>query len=741
MKRALLMSWLIAIQLAAFGCQGFSLKMWDSKPVSDDDEEGPLKTSYIADQVNIAGMHPIMVEGVGLVTRLDGTGEDPAPSLWRTTLLEDMKRRSVEKPEQLLRSPNTALVLIRAAIPPVIKYGERFDVEIVLPPRTEATSLAGGWLLEADLAEKFDPVPGSGRIHSGHILAKCRGPVMLTSGDGSKDSQASLLKRGKVLGGAVYVGGILHEKRKIGLYVRNEFKSQRQTRKISDRIGARFHYHDRGVKKGMANPKTDQHIELTIHPKYKDNYVRYLQVIRRIAMNETPVQQRRRIERLSRDLLDPDKASIAALELEAIGKEGAPVLKEGLKSSNAEVQFYSADALAYLDDSSGVEVLEKMAREEPAFRVYALASLTNLEGVANERLKNLMNDPSAETRYGAFHALRTIDKLDPFLAKEKIGDEFMMYTLRTSGEPLVHLTRHNVSEIALFGSDQRLQPPFSLDAGRHILISGQAGRDVVTVSRFEPGKPDRKEVVSTRLAEVIRAIGKLDGTYPDTVQFLTQAKASACLSARLEYDALPQGGRFYHRPVQVASGGPRSERKQTRIGKLTDTPNLYPTIKDNKPTSASESESPVETLPTNPEASGDDRVASHETEQEAAKPKQENQGFLSRLFPQRTAPGEKPAEPEPESPSPPSERRTTESRPPRTGRDAAAAPASDSRNRTGSARPATTSRPPQEPAIDQVVFEPGSNPPATRPQGGVPTAAPNRSPAPAGETEPFPDTQ
>ena len=71
-------------------------------------EQGKLVGDYIA----ISGLHAVMVEGVGYVNGLDGTGEDPPATPWRKEVLEDMRRRKVENPENLLRSTNSAVVLI-----------------------------------------------------------------------------------------------------------------------------------------------------------------------------------------------------------------------------------------------------------------------------------------------------------------------------------------------------------------------------------------------------------------------------------------------------------------------------------------------------------------------------------------------------------------------------------------------------------------------------------------------------
>lgn len=632
MKRFPLLSWLLILAITAGGCKKFSLR--SQTPDDDDDEvDSEPTTPFIGEQVTVSGLHTIQVEGVGLIMGLDGTGGDPPPSLYRTMLLDDMRKRSVKNPNAVLQSPNSALVIVRAVLPPVIQIGERFDVEVVLPDNTEATSLEGGHLMEMELAEQAI-VPGRGPA-KGHVMAKAKGPVLITTLNPDESSRAGLVKRGRVLGGGVYMGGMQHQERKLGLYLRNDYRSVRNAKRIADRIGTRFHFHEKGLKKPLAKATTDQHIELKVHARYKQNYVRYAQVVRAIPLRETPVELHARIERLRKSLLVPQTASKSALELEAIGGESIPVLKEGLKSKNAEVRFYSADALAYLGDSSGAKELVAAAEHEEAFRVFALAALATLEdpethellhglmdetGVpegaevaqqvsANDELKvelaNAKTDPKdtktvdasgtqtasdsksgpirhgAETRYGAFHALWTMDKSDYFIRGEQFEDRFKMHVLKTKGDPMVHLTRNRVQEVVLFGADQELRTPITLSAGRHVLVNAPAGSKTVTVSRYEVGKQDQERTVSTKLADVIRAVGELGASYPDVAVLLTQAKRQSNLTARLEFDALPEAGRFYHRPPTEIADGTEAPRK-TRVGRPGVVPNMFPSLKGDK---------------------------------------------------------------------------------------------------------------------------------------------------------------
>ena len=704
------MRWLfvLILSLNAAACSKFSLR--SQSP--DKDEEEHTKAIFIGDQVTIAGLHPIQIEGVGLITGLDGTGEDPAPSLYRTLLVEEMQKRGIKQPNRLLQSPNTALVLVRAALPPVAQIGDRFDIEVVLPENSQATSLAGGWLLQCSLAEQAI-VPGRGAV-AGHTLAKSEGPILVSFAGSDETSKASGLKRGKILGGAVYTGGLEKKERKLGLYLRNEFRNVRNAKRISDRIGQRFHYFEHGLKKPLAKATTDQHIELKVHPKYKENYIRFIQVIRAITIRETPVEQHARMERLRKRLKIPREAARAALELEAIGTDAIPILKEGLKSPSAEVRFYSADALAYLGDRAGMVELAAAAEREDAFRVFALAAMATIdEYETHELLQSLMNEygsrpdelpvePSAvkttlakadhdsadeksaaknpaadkdkdddssseksklpaglsgperdaegrihhgaELRYGAFRTMWTMDRNHPFLQGEKIRDQFHLHVLQTTGEPMVHLTRNRVSEVVLFGAEQQFRTPIALSAGRYIVLNAPAGSELVTISKFVPGQADEQRTVSTRIADVIRAIGELEATYPDTAQMLVQAQRQGNIPGRLEMDALPQSGRIYHRPPEDAAiGGEDSElSSKATVGNANLVPNIFQSLSDlttQKKQAPVDFESDLDSAVRKTPKSDDDKgeasfsdVSTEDDEEEESEEKEKKPGVFKRVF-------------------------------------------------------------------------------------------------------------
>jgi flagellar basal body P-ring protein FlgI len=560
-------AWLVCGLLTLSGCAAPALRSQSPEEISDQLES---RTKLVGDVARPFGHNYVQVESVALVTGLDGTGADPAPSPQRAALMHELQTIGVQNPNQLLASPSTSLVLVRGFLPPGVQKGDKFDLEVQVPTHSETTSLRGGWLMETRLT---DLAVLGGQVHEGHPWARGEGAILVDPAARGDQDRAQLV-RGLVLG-----GGTALKSRDTGLFIAPEDKSVRLAAQIGQAINHRFHTYARGIKKGVANPRTDERIDLKIHPRYKDNIGRYIRVVRAIPLQESASQQALRIALLERQLLDPITAASAALRLEAIGHDGKPALIKAIADSDPEVRFYAAEALAYLDDSLAAAPLARAAREEPAFRAYALAALSTIDDLAaHDELVSLLEVPSSETRYGAFRALWTMNPSDPIIRGENLGGQFSYHMLSTAGPPMIHVTRSYRPEIVLFWHQQTLEAPFVLEAGKAILVKATTG-DRVTVSKFAIGQPDQKRAVSNKIDEIIRAIVELGGSYPDVVQALQQAKASHALAGRFEVDALPDGERSYrHRGETTAEGG-ESSKADERIVVANPLPEMFSTKK------------------------------------------------------------------------------------------------------------------------------------------------------------------
>jgi Flagellar P-ring protein len=544
-----------------------------------DEYDARAKVPLVGELTQVAGGYWIRLEGAGLVVDLNSTGEDPPPSEARHAVLEDLKRRGIPNPNKILKLPNVTVVLVTGYVPALIRKGDHFDIEVRLPQGSKVKSLNGGRLMPCYLREHLYDT--NGIDHTSHEFAIAEGPVLVSSSHKNMSEQAGLLRRGRIVAGGTWKW----EDRNLDLFLRNDVRSERNSVRIANAIGRRFFDYDRhGERIPLAEAKTDQKILLKILPKYRDNYPRYLEVVRKIAFRETDVARAVRIRALKWDLLEPETSAQAALKLEAIGDESVSTLKIGLSNKDPQVRFYSAEALAYLGDASGLDALFETARDQYAFRIFALAAMACLDDPeVHVKLRDLMDVQSAETRYGAFRALTTLDKNDPFVRGEMLGNQFRLHTLKSDGPAMVHITNCKKAEVVLFGGDQQLKTPIFARAGNNIIVSGAPEADRVEVCRFEVGKEDQRKLVSTRLQDVIRALTEFGATFPDVNQFLTEADHQQNLAGHLEIDALPRAGRTYEPPDQGIARKINSKHKSP-IGNSENAPNMFAVLQDKQDT-------------------------------------------------------------------------------------------------------------------------------------------------------------
>jgi Flagellar P-ring protein/HEAT repeats len=530
-------------------------------------EEEKEKRDLVGSYTRPFGLNKVKLEAVGLVTNLDFTGSDPPPSAQRDLLLNEMTSYAVENPEQLLASPMTAMVIVRGYLPPGIRRGELFDVEVRAPTGSDTTSLRGGWLMKTQLRQVEIL---SGGLHTGNVEGIADGDVIDDAiFEGVQDAIAQ--NRGVVLGRAV-----AQRDRDLGLAIRTADSSFRIVRKIEQVINARFFTVENGTKKGVAEGKRSNFLILAVPANYRQNMGHYLRVVRNIPLSETPVQRLDRIAVLEKKLLEPTTTNAAAISLEAIGKDAIPALKRGLTSGDTEVRFCSAEALAYFDEPEAAPVLGQIAKDEPAFRWYALAGLSAMLNSVTSlaALSDLLHVSSAETRYGAFRALRTRTTNDPttkgeFLAAPVANPEqtprggFRYHLVASTGEPLIHFSRSQRPEIVVFGHEQRLHPPGEsqwIEAGTKILIKGDG--DKLRVTRFGAGEgSDKVEVCSTLVDQMIRCVVKVGGNYADVIASLKDAREKGLLETRIAVEALPKPTREYEREEEENVASPTEETK------------------------------------------------------------------------------------------------------------------------------------------------------------------------------------
>lgn len=535
------------------GCADSWLLTSGSRPKRNRDEER-LGPELVGDVARIWGRQAQKVSAICLVSALRGTGGEPSAGTDRRKMLIDMmKKNGVEDITGVLASRHFADAVVEGFIPPAAQIGDRFDVTIATPNGADTTSLRHGWLLQTPLKQAKLM---EGRMYTGHTEAQAEGPITVEAEFDPISKQVDPTAQAKInpreVRGKIVGGGIVRKPRIFGLVILPDKKSDSlmQTSLIGDSINRRFNYMDRGAKAGAAIPKEDDFIELKLDPKYRGNLDRYFRVILNVAIDESEDERVARLRRLKTMLLEPTSSVSAALQLEAIGPRGIETLLEGLESPDLQVRFLSAEALAYQDKHQSVPVLREAAESESAFRWHALAALSAVTHVtALDALDALLHGNSAETRYGAFRAIKKRNENSPVFGAESLGEngQFMFHTVPSNGDPMVHYTRTREPEIVLFGDPIEMRVPEYLDGGKEFLIKASEDGSQIKICRFSPGREDRIEYCAPRVKNFIHALVKVGASYGLIMQLLDQAKRDDLLMCRLVADATPKADLEYIR--------------------------------------------------------------------------------------------------------------------------------------------------------------------------------------------------
>ena len=526
------------IVMTSFGCQNL-IRRGQSPDVNSLvqlNEEEDDTTQFIGDLCGIYGLNFAQVEGVGIAVALDGTGSAAKPNVQRDLVLRALGTNpNVDNPNNLVSSLDSEIVVIKGMLPPGIREGENYDLEVVTVGSSDATSLENGMILQT----RMQPMARlGGDLKKGHTSGLGKGRILVDALFESRQDQSNQVK-GIVLG-----GGKAIVDRPLGLKVRGENVSARTTTLMSRAINERFTTVDVAGRKGVAEPKTNRDIVLTVPENYRQNIGRYLGVIKNIAYAETVADRVNRMEQLDRQIGEPSKSGLAAIRLEALGTDGIPALKRALRHHDLEVQFHAAQALAYSGQADGVDALKQAAKEEPAFRWNALTALSALDDVsASIALADLLHVQSAETRYGAFRALRAQSPSDPLVHGDWLAGDFYLHELASETDPMLHFSRSKRPEIVVFGDQQTVSDDFlHVETGLTVRANGNG---TVSVTVYSAEFDEEKKTCSTRVGDLIRTLAKLGYGYGSQLKMLRAAKQSDMLNTRLVVNAVPKLGRTY----------------------------------------------------------------------------------------------------------------------------------------------------------------------------------------------------
>ena len=307
-----------AVSLVLAGCHGGGPTQTRGQAQDETDSQlGRYDLATVGERTTVANAEPTPLGGVGLIEGLEGTGGDCATDGYRTLLANELRRERLENVNEMLRSPDCALVIVEASMVPGACKGDRIDIDVKLPPGSKATSLRGGrlrrcYLFNYDFARNLRAdYQGSQNMILGHKLALAEGPVLVSLGDGDEGAR---LRQGRIWSGAK-----LLRDNPVALAMNLDSQRAALTSLISDRINSTFQANTRDpMQAKIAHTADKSSVSIRVPASYRLNMPRYLRVVRFIPLTDAvnvPAKtgdKRSYSQVVADDLLDPTRTVTAA---------------------------------------------------------------------------------------------------------------------------------------------------------------------------------------------------------------------------------------------------------------------------------------------------------------------------------------------------------------------------------------------------------------------------------------------
>lgn len=424
----------------------------------------------IGAESRVVGAEPVFVSGYGIVVGLKGTGAaDVHPGI-RATLEREMARRGVGKetsgmgwttPSRMIEDPNTAVVLVQAALPVGASEGARFDVFVRALPGSSTTSLEGGRLWSTDLRLGVQ-MPGGPDVQP---LAEAAGDVFINPfADPAKQGEDSINRTS----GRILNGGVVKTDQRIVLALDNP--SHARARSIVATINARFPQ-GKGDRKPTAWGINEELVQLHIPAAWQERPDEFLNVLLATRVDMAfPQEYARRYAQALRD--QPEYATELSFRLQALGEAALPDLRKFYDFGEMAPRLAALRAGARLSDAMVADPLRDIATGgPPAARAEAIDLLADLppDPKVNLVLRGLLDAEQIEVRVAAYEALAR--RADPSIRRRAVNERFSLDSMPAK-RPMIYVSQQGVPRIVLFGA--------AISVKRPSLVSAWSDRLMVT---------------------------------------------------------------------------------------------------------------------------------------------------------------------------------------------------------------------------------------------------------------------
>jgi hypothetical protein len=502
----------------------------------------------------------LLVSGFGVVSGLDNTGDSTAPTLVRNYIINQMLKHGVSSknitgqakitPEMYLADPSFAIVEVNGLLPPGIRKGQRFDVQVGAIKDSTTTSIAGGGLWRTDLRlNGADPRDPGGAVN---VFARCEGPIFVNPAYALERNSSDPGVKRSLRFGQILDGGKSEDDRPLGLRLLEPQYSM--ARAIERRIDQRFQKQIDRIKPnnvpGLAEAQDDGVVNFYIPMVYEGDWDHFAGVITHLYMNDSAEYATNKAVLLADEAVKPDaKLMDISYCWEGLGAPALAVIRDRdlMMSKAPDIAFAAARAAAFLGDPAAPMVLARMARtDDHPFQLNAirtLAGLTNSPAL-NEQIRPLLDSEKTLVRLEAYKMLARNE--DNSIFSREIQNRFRLDIVPSKGTPFIWATRRGGPRIAIFGRQTAVEPPatFSMLSNR-LTISSDPGLATVTIFYRPPtpgaakapnpikvvSRPDIAEIVARLGGEGFEGDKPFDFNYGEVVAILSKMADSKKLTA------------------------------------------------------------------------------------------------------------------------------------------------------------------------------------------------------------------
>jgi len=438
----------------------------------------PIMRGTVAAEGVFLGYRPVVVRGYGFVVGLDGTGSRDIPPDVRAEMLAEMSRRGIGQEsqglghlnaEEMLNSPNTAVVVVEAIIPPGAVQGTQFDVRVFADPRTGTTSLAGGRLYTTELR----PGPLRTGSREARALAEASGPLFInpfaetsnvTKSTSIDQNSARIMNGGRVL-------------RDMPIKLKLARPSHVRASVIQNAINARFP-RERAQRDPTARGESDESIVITVPHSYHGRTRQFVQLLRhttiRLANPESVAASL--VRAIRRNPLDAEAAS---WRWQALGERALPIIQDLYDYPEELPRLAALRAGANLGDPNAIPFIIDIAKNGSSdSRADAIELLGRMpmQPQIDMALRELLNEEDVEIRLSAYESL--LERNDPYLSRRKVDDKFVIDMI-DSDKPLIYITQIGEPRIVLFGEPKVTIPCFVRTWDNRLMLNADEGDEKI----------------------------------------------------------------------------------------------------------------------------------------------------------------------------------------------------------------------------------------------------------------------